>query len=94
MEKIDIGGTFKIVGIITSPDFQRCRVYCERLHKSFPEKYPKPNVRGLLNVEWERYITKVPILANSTLTVTLYYSPISHIQKDSLSVAITLKFCS
>lgn len=59
LQQKDNGGQFKIVGIITSPDFQKCRLYTERLHKVYPYLYPKPDVKALLNVEWEEYIIQV-----------------------------------
>lgn len=52
---------FSVVGIVTSPEFQKCRIYAERLHKSYPDYYSPPVIRPLLDLDWELFLTKVSI---------------------------------
>ncbi|KAF7278658.1 hypothetical protein GWI33_008108 [Rhynchophorus ferrugineus] len=49
---------FLIVGFITSEDFQKCRYAVTKLHKCFPKEFDVPDIRPLLDVEWNEFITK------------------------------------
>ncbi|KAL1497325.1 hypothetical protein ABEB36_008307 [Hypothenemus hampei] len=60
---------FLLVGIVTSEDFQKCRYVLEKLHKSFPKEFVSPDVRPMLDVEWNQFITKVLLLK----LVVFYY---------------------
>ncbi|KAF2897965.1 hypothetical protein ILUMI_08217 [Ignelater luminosus] len=50
---------FRIVGNVASPEFQICRYYIERLHKSFPKDYQEPDIRPLLDVDWNLFLIKL-----------------------------------
>lgn len=50
---------FLVVGIITSEDFQKSRYAVLKLHKSFPNIFDSPDIRPMLDVEWNQFITKV-----------------------------------
>lgn len=50
---------FLIVGIITSCEFQRAQFIVKKLHTCYPKTYDKPEIRPMLDVEWDAYITKV-----------------------------------
>lgn len=50
---------FLVVGIITSTEFQRARFIVEKLHTSFSSIYEKPEIRAMLDVEWQEYLRKV-----------------------------------
>lgn len=52
---------FRIVGNVASPEFQICRCYTERLYKSFPKDYQEPDIRPLLDVDWNLFMSKVSI---------------------------------
>ncbi|XP_050298898.1 probable inactive peptidyl-prolyl cis-trans isomerase-like 6 [Anthonomus grandis grandis] len=49
---------FLVIGIITSDDFQKCRYALAKLHKSFPKEFDEPDIRPMLDVEWNEFITK------------------------------------
>lgn len=50
---------FLIVGLITSSEFQKAQFIVKKLHTSYPMNYEKPEIRPMLDVEWDVYITKV-----------------------------------
>lgn len=50
---------FFVLGIISSNEFQKSRFIVEKLFKSFPKLYEKPEIRPMLDVEWNEYLTKV-----------------------------------
>lgn len=50
---------FTIVGIVTSEDFQKCRFAITKLHKSFPKEFTTPDIRPMLDLEWNEFIIKV-----------------------------------
>lgn len=50
---------FTVVGIVTSEDFQKCRFAINKLHKSFPKVFVTPDIRPMLDVEWNEFIIKV-----------------------------------
>ncbi|XP_018320371.1 problable inactive peptidyl-prolyl cis-trans isomerase-like 6 [Agrilus planipennis] len=50
---------FRVIGIVTSKDFQKCRAYAERLHRNIPKLYDKPDIRPILDVEWGEFKNKV-----------------------------------
>ncbi|XP_018566105.1 peptidyl-prolyl cis-trans isomerase-like 6 [Anoplophora glabripennis] len=49
---------FLVVGMITSDEFQKCRFIVNKLSSSYPKKYEAPQIRAMLDVEWEEYVTK------------------------------------
>lgn len=50
---------FTVVGIVTSEDFQKCRFAITKLHTSFPKQFATPDIRPMLDVEWNEFFTKV-----------------------------------
>ncbi|GJQ73608.1 hypothetical protein Trydic_g13952 [Trypoxylus dichotomus] len=48
-----------VVGLAASIEFQRSRYYAECLYKSSSAKFSKPDIRPLLNISWNLYLTKV-----------------------------------
>lgn len=50
---------FFVVGIISSDEFQKARFIVEKLFKSFPGMYENPEIRPMLDVEWDDYLIKV-----------------------------------
>lgn len=66
---------FLVAGIITSDEFQKCRFIVKKLGNSFPKRYETPQIRPMLDVEWEEYLTKVLLLFGPiffTASNTLY----------------------
>lgn len=53
------GGQFEVVGLICAPEFQKCRVYIERLHKHMSNLYSKPEIKALINLDWEEKLLEV-----------------------------------
>lgn len=49
---------FLVVGIITANEFQKARFIVEKISKSFPKSYDPPEIRPMLDVEWDEYIIK------------------------------------
>ncbi|KAG5899053.1 hypothetical protein JTB14_000076 [Gonioctena quinquepunctata] len=49
---------FFVAGIITRKEFQKCRFITTKLRKCFPKDYDEPDIRSMLDVEWEEYLTK------------------------------------
>ncbi|XP_030751975.1 probable inactive peptidyl-prolyl cis-trans isomerase-like 6 [Sitophilus oryzae] len=49
---------FLVVGIVTSEDFQKCRFAVTKLYNSFPKEFESPEIRPMLDVEWNDFIKK------------------------------------
>ncbi|KAH1015649.1 probable inactive peptidyl-prolyl cis-trans isomerase-like 6 [Dendroctonus ponderosae] len=49
---------FYIVGLITSEDFQKSKYAIFKLYRSFPQEFASPEIRPLLDVEWNEFIVK------------------------------------
>lgn len=41
-----------IIGVIPSFAFQRAKQYAIELHKSLPQRYPLPEIKGMLEFDW------------------------------------------
>lgn len=50
---------FCVIGIVTNPDFQKCKSLVERLKLSFSDRYETPTVIPLLDLDWNEYLIKV-----------------------------------
>ncbi|CAH1115916.1 unnamed protein product [Phaedon cochleariae] len=48
---------FFVAGIITCKEFQKCRYIVTKLNKCFPKLYEEPQIRPMLNMEWEEFLT-------------------------------------
>lgn len=48
-----------ITGLVISVEFQKCKLYAERLVRTLPNKFEKPDIRPLLDVSWQQSLTKV-----------------------------------
>lgn len=57
--KSDKAGHFEVIGLICAPEFQKCRVYIERLHKHMPNSYSKPEIKALINLDWDEKLLEV-----------------------------------
>lgn len=49
----------RVAGMVITIEFQKSKSHAERLHKSFPNDYEKPEIFPMLNVEWTEYLMKV-----------------------------------
>lgn len=49
----------KVVGLILSESYQKCRLFAERLHKHHKKKFLPPSITGLLDMDWADYIHKL-----------------------------------
>lgn len=58
-EAVQVKEKFFVAGLITSGEFQKCRFLVVKLHNSFPGHYERPEIRPMLNVEWEEFLTKL-----------------------------------
>lgn len=50
---------FKVVGLLPHQNFQKCRYLIEKLHYHYPKDYAKPEIRAMLNVDWEEFLNKM-----------------------------------
>ncbi|XP_044759474.1 probable inactive peptidyl-prolyl cis-trans isomerase-like 6 [Coccinella septempunctata] len=49
---------FTVYGLMVMAEFQKCKYIVESLHSCYPERYAKPVVRPLLNVDWNEFLRK------------------------------------
>lgn len=49
-------GTFTVVGLMVTPEFQKCKYIVQTLHRCYPEIYDPPEIRGMLNVDWIEFL--------------------------------------
>ncbi|RZC40330.1 F-box/LRR-repeat protein 4, partial [Asbolus verrucosus] len=50
---------FKVVGLLPSIEFQKCRFVVGKLHQCFPTEFAEPEIRAMLNLDWDEYLTKM-----------------------------------
>lgn len=50
---------FLVAGIITSSEFQKAKFVVEKLYASFSTIYEKPELKPMLDLEWDEYFIKV-----------------------------------
>lgn len=50
---------FKIVGIVCSPEYQKCKLIAKQLHHTFPRRFGSPELRPMLDVAWLEFRTKL-----------------------------------
>ncbi|CAG9853705.1 unnamed protein product [Phyllotreta striolata] len=58
-EAVQVKDKFFVAGLIPSPEFQKCRYIVKKLYMSHPGQYERPEIRSMLNVEWEEFLTKL-----------------------------------
>ncbi|XP_074036074.1 probable inactive peptidyl-prolyl cis-trans isomerase-like 6 isoform X2 [Leptinotarsa decemlineata] len=49
---------FIVSGIVTSIEFQKSRFITTKLHRCFPKQYEEPDIRPMLDVEWDEYLMR------------------------------------
>lgn len=55
----EIKNKFSLIGILTNPDFQKCKSLIERLAISYPWRYRTPTIIPMLDLDWNIYFVKV-----------------------------------
>lgn len=48
-----------IIGVVSTPEYQKCKFLALQLHHSFPDKFNPPQLRPMLDVAWSEYVLKI-----------------------------------
>ncbi|XP_054282088.1 probable inactive peptidyl-prolyl cis-trans isomerase-like 6 [Macrosteles quadrilineatus] len=51
--------SIKVVGLILSEAYQRCKLFAQRLYKHHKKKFLQPSITGFLDMDWEDFIRKL-----------------------------------
>lgn len=52
---------FLVIGLIPSEAYQKCKFIAGKCHQCYPQTYQAPEIRPMLDFEWEEYINKVHV---------------------------------
>lgn len=67
MEMDESKDKFCVIGIVTNPDYQKCKSLIERLKISFPKRYDTPSIIPMLDIDWNDYLIMVRVNYHSYL---------------------------
>lgn len=51
--------SIKIVGLILSEGYQKCKLFVEKLRKYYNKKFLEPVIKGFLEMDWVEYLNKL-----------------------------------
>lgn len=50
---------FSVIGLIVSEAYQKCKFLAEKCYQCYPQIYQSPEIRPMLDFEWEEYLDKI-----------------------------------
>lgn len=56
----------RVAGLLTTVAYQKARLIAEKLHQHLSFRFSTPEIRGMLQVDWDEYIRKMRTVCDSS----------------------------